>query len=342
MRYKITHFALLIITFLPGAFLNAQDVNTIENLVLEGGGIRGIAYVGAIQELEMQDKIQSIKRVGGTSAGAITALLLSLGYNAQEMDSILFETNFGSFNQGQFIFIGGISRMFKRYGWYRHERFRKWLEQLIIGKTGSPNLTFDNLRELSSSNSQYKELFVVGTSLTKQAPITFSHHSFPDMPISDAVLISMSVPLYFEAVFMEPDGTVVPAKKASDSCHVMIDGGVVANYPIHIFDKEPFVQGNEINNQTLGLRLESDEQYTYQKSHEGLAPQQIHSIKDYTNAFYTLIIEQLNRQQLQKEDWNRTISIPTRGIGPKVKRLSKEQKTLLTEAGKTGVRDYFD
>ena len=54
-----------------------------ENLVFEGAGIRGIAYSGAIAELEQHGLLKNIKRVGGTSAGAITALLLCLGYTAR-------------------------------------------------------------------------------------------------------------------------------------------------------------------------------------------------------------------------------------------------------------------
>ena len=57
-----------------------------ENLIFEGGGVKGIAYVGVFQELQDREIIGNIKRVGGTSAGAINAVLLSLGYSLQETD----------------------------------------------------------------------------------------------------------------------------------------------------------------------------------------------------------------------------------------------------------------
>ena len=56
----------------------AQEAQPIKNLVFEGAGIRGIAYSGAIAELENRHLLGRIERVGGTSAGAITALLLSI------------------------------------------------------------------------------------------------------------------------------------------------------------------------------------------------------------------------------------------------------------------------
>ena len=49
------------------------------NLVMEGGGIRGIAYGGALAELEQRGVLAGIRRVGGTSAGAIQAALLAVG-----------------------------------------------------------------------------------------------------------------------------------------------------------------------------------------------------------------------------------------------------------------------
>jgi NTE family protein len=45
------------------------------NLIRKGGGIRGIAYGGALQELARQGVLA--QRVGGTSAGAIQAALLA-------------------------------------------------------------------------------------------------------------------------------------------------------------------------------------------------------------------------------------------------------------------------
>ena len=41
-----------------------------KNLVFEGGGVKGIAYAGALQVLETQNGMPDIKRVAGTSAGA--------------------------------------------------------------------------------------------------------------------------------------------------------------------------------------------------------------------------------------------------------------------------------
>ena len=45
-----------------------------KNLVFEGGGAKGIAYLGAMEVLEKKDILKNIERIGGASAGAINAL----------------------------------------------------------------------------------------------------------------------------------------------------------------------------------------------------------------------------------------------------------------------------
>ena len=68
-----------------------------KNLVFEGGGVKGIAYVGALEVLEKEQILGNIKRVAGTSAGAMVAVLIGLGYSAEELKDILWKINFRNF-----------------------------------------------------------------------------------------------------------------------------------------------------------------------------------------------------------------------------------------------------
>jgi len=89
------------------------------NLVFEGGGVKGIAYVGAMQVLEQRQALKGIKRVGGTSAGAINALLFSLGYTIVEQREILSSSNFKDFMDDSFGVIRDIRRLAKEFGWHK-------------------------------------------------------------------------------------------------------------------------------------------------------------------------------------------------------------------------------
>ncbi len=59
------------------------------DLVFEGGGAKGMVFMGALQEFEAQGHTHN--RLLGTSAGAITATLLAAGYDSQEMSAALSE-----------------------------------------------------------------------------------------------------------------------------------------------------------------------------------------------------------------------------------------------------------
>ncbi|RYD89030.1 MAG: hypothetical protein EOP50_18125, partial [Sphingobacteriales bacterium] len=165
-------FFLLLLLFLPfpnlvfGQIPDMPKPVMYRNLVLEGGGIRGIAYGGALGELEKRGILQQINRVGGTSAGAIQAALLSVGYSPEEIAKITSETPVKKFNDGRLIFFGGFHRLFKQYGWYRGDVFSKWIGRLVAQKTGSADITFAQLHELTKTNSQYRDLYVLGTNLS--------------------------------------------------------------------------------------------------------------------------------------------------------------------------------
>jgi NTE family protein len=133
MRYLLTF--IFTIGVLP---LCAQRYT---NLVLEGGGIRGVAYVGALKTLQEQNLMQGIKQIAGTSVGSIVAGMVAVGYTADEMKHIMNELKLQKFNDGRSFFIGGTHRMKTNYGWYRGEKIERWIGELIKDKTGNAELT---------------------------------------------------------------------------------------------------------------------------------------------------------------------------------------------------------
>jgi NTE family protein len=111
MRLIPRHFKLLIIILAFGHSIAAQ---TYRNLVLKGGGIRGIAYCGALKVLDEKNVSADIRRVGGTSVGAIVGALYSTGFTAAEIEAIIFELDIKTFNDGQWFVLGGQKRMRKK------------------------------------------------------------------------------------------------------------------------------------------------------------------------------------------------------------------------------------
>ena len=115
------------------------------NLVFEGGGVKTIAYIGAMTVLEQRDILSNIIRVGGASAGAINALIYALGYDLNEQRQILASTDFKKFRDSSFGLIFDIRRLAKDFGWYKGDFFSNWIGKLIENKLGRSDVTFEDL-----------------------------------------------------------------------------------------------------------------------------------------------------------------------------------------------------
>lgn len=327
---------------LAGMCLSVETIHAqeIQNLVFEGAGVRGIAYVGAIQELEDRNRLTDVQRVAGTSAGAIAALTLSLGYSAIEMEEIISDLPVQQFNDGQWIFIGGFYRLTHTYGWYRGEAMTQWLHELIEQKTGNGNITFSELHSCG-----YRDLYVTGTSINQQRVIVFSHQTYPNMKVKDAVRISMNVPLYFQAVWIDKEGKILDPKKAKGEFDIAVDGGIAANFPIALFDSmagDGLLPQRRVNTCTLGFRIDTDEQIAFDSRQQGLAPYPVGGLRGFVNAFYVFSIENLNRPRLSEQDWMRTVSISSGDIAPRVRKMSDEEKAFLIESGRKSVEQFLD
>jgi NTE family protein len=348
---------LLVATLLAPSAAPAQPTAApprYRNLVMEGGGVRGIAYGGALQELEKHGILQGIERVGGTSAGAIQAALLAVGYSPDEIVDVINHTPVQRLNDGRFMFVGGSSRLLKQYGWYRGDEFTSYLSELVARKTQQPNLTLGELHALARQQpGHYRDLYTTGTNLTLQRTQVFSYETNPTMRVADAVRISMSIPLYYRAVLLNTTGNVVAGKPLpGQRVQVVVDGGLLANYPLRIFDQPRYLPAGcptpttqraaPANPETLGLRLDRDEQIaldTLATGRQALAPRSITNFNAYLGALYSVALENLN--PAEPADWPRTISISTLGFSPKVKRVPLAQKQQLIESGRRGAQQFL-
>ena len=83
------------------------------DIVCEGGGVKGIALLGAIYYLE--EKGYTFQNFAGTSAGAIVSSLLAVGYTGKELKELLLNIKFTDFYEKNKLckrYIGCIIREF--------------------------------------------------------------------------------------------------------------------------------------------------------------------------------------------------------------------------------------
>jgi NTE family protein len=148
------------------------------NLIFEGGGVKGIAYVGALKKLDEKGVLSNVKRVGGTSAGAIMALLCGLNYSLAEIETILKELDFTKFLDNSWGILRDTERLIKDFGWYKGDYFRAWVGEIIKNKVGNADATFEAVKGLAESQG-FKEMYFVGTNLSTRFSEVFSAEHTP-------------------------------------------------------------------------------------------------------------------------------------------------------------------
>ena len=324
------------------------------NLVFEGGGVKGVAYAGAMQVLARQGYLGGIKRVGGTSAGAINALMFALGYDIPRQKEIISSADFRDFMDNSWFVVRDMKRLWESYGWNKGDFFFEWIGGYIAEKLGSSGATFADLAAAGCP-----DLYVVGTNLSTGYAEVFSRERHPDMSLAKAVRISMSIPLFYQAVHH------------GDRRDVYVDGGVQLNYPVKLFDRERYIdrvnepdaarypeyyeQENDrfmlarpdrspycFNRQTLGLRLEEEESIGVFRYDEPLRAEQIKDFPDYVKALFRSLMRVQENQHLHSDDWQRTLYINTLDVSTTDFDLSGEKKEALIQEGIKGARRYLE
>lgn len=331
------------------AFCFAQPTFNYKNLVLEGGGVRGLAYAGAFSQLEKEGVLQKIENVAGTSAGAIAGVMISIGYTAAEIDSIMRSLPVEEFNDGRGGIVGKYRRVRNKYGLYKGEKFETWVQELVQHKTGDPNFTFAALHRLHLQNNHFKDFYCTATNISRQELDIFSFEHTPDMPLALAVRISGGIPLYFEPIVLDNAYRRIGKDDSISFRNYFVDGGMIANYPINIFDTCEN-KGNPMqcdktwfNPQTLGIKLERPAQIdSLKKNSTGIPPFEIKSLNDYVHAFNNLLVETLNRKypNLANEK-DRTIYVSYGSIRSRVRKMKPAEKELLFENGVQAAADFL-
>lgn len=315
---------------------------TIKNLVFQGGGVKGTAYVGAIGELERRNVLAGVTSVAGTSAGAITAALLAVGAGAEAVRRILRSTDFTSFMDGGGWVVGDAVRLFNDYGIHPGKAFETWLRaqlaQLTEALTGreQPEITFGELQALAAQHpGRARNLYVVSTNLTKQVAEVFSADAHADVPVYQAVRMSMSIPFFFEAYSFRGD--------------LYVDGGVSWNYPIDLFDgahRRPILgllgKAIGINPGTLGFSLGTTEQIESAKQGWRPLPVKIDSLESYVKAFTSFVLDTSTLLHLDSAAIQRTVFIENANIPTTAFEVTPAQMDTLIENGAAATRRWFE
>jgi NTE family protein len=212
--------------------------------VFEGGGVKGLALVGGLLEFADHGYADWVN-VAGTSAGAIVAAYLATGHDAEQAKALLEATDFAGFEdfgRGG-VLIGGIVDLLAHHGLAHGQVLHDWFNRAVDGKTFADVATAGRTLKLIASDITRHEMLVLPDDLGQFLDPRSGAPIEPGSTlVADAVRMSMSIPYFFTPI------TLVHA--ASGQRCTIVDGGVVSNFPVWIFDVD-----RDARRPTFGFRL---------------------------------------------------------------------------------------
>jgi predicted acylesterase/phospholipase RssA len=183
---------------------------TIKHLVLSGGGLLGISYIGLFKYFEEKNYIKTLESITGSSAGALFGSLCALGYTSNEIKLIIKQIVFKDYLK---INIDSILNFTTKKGLESGNTMSLLMKKCIYDKTNNENLTFIQHYE------KYNIKLQIGvTNLSQHKFELLNKDTYPDLPIHTAISASIAIPFIFEPVIINND--------------IYCDGGILNNLPI--------------------------------------------------------------------------------------------------------------
>ena len=221
------------------ASTNASTNMNITHLVLSGGGMRGVIFVGALRYLYLNNMHKNIKHIAGCSIGSLIGIMFALKLTIYEMEEVLY--NCMKDNELCFLSIKKYIRLITELGLFDTEAMIKHLKIIIKRKypdrckdtkdtkdTEEPNacedisetITFAQLSKIFGVN-----MYISCTNINTCENEIFSIEKTPDACVYKACCASMSIPLLFKPINIGD--------------YHYYDGGLTNNFPIKIFADVP-------------------------------------------------------------------------------------------------------
>ena len=285
--------------------------------VFSGGGIKGFAIIGAYEELESRGF--KFVRVAGTSAGSIIAALVVAGYTSKEIYELVDEFDLPKLlDSRKSIIPFSIAKwllVYWKLGLYKGNELERWLKEKLEAKglRTFSDLPPDTLRLIASDLSN-GQMVVLPDDLEKYGinPGSFS--------IAKAIRMSCSIPYFFEPVKL----------RSIDGVNVLVDGGVLSNFPMWLFDKENVKKVRPV----LGIKLNPSE-YEHEK----------HQIKNGIQLFGALfetMKDAHDQRYISKKHVDDIIFIKAEGVSLTEFNLTDEKKQKLFEIGREHAKKFLN
>lgn len=305
------------------------------DLVLEGGGVKGIGLLGAV--LVLANAGYSFPRVAGTSAGAIVAALVAAyqkdNRDLQELVDVMNAVDYKRFADGPPLErltgrLGEGVELLLHEGAHSGSYLVDWLGPEL---EKAHVTTFADLALIDPDTSlaagERYSLVVHTSDLSRRAlvrlPWDYPNYgkNADDQRVVDAVRASMSIPFYFRPVDVGTDrGTVT-----------WVDGGLLSNFPITVFDR---TDGRPPRWPTWGVKLSGQPPTGPDRPVRTALGIAINCLETLTADW--------NRYRLDEEGVNsRTIFVDTTGVSSTDFGIDKDARRRLFENGQAAAQKFL-
>lgn len=284
--------------------------------VFSGGGIKGLAYIGAYQALE--EKGFKFKRVAGTSAGAIIAALIAAGFNSEEMYEELdkLELTMMLDEPKTFIPLKVLKwiPIYWRLGMYKGQALENWFDQTLQkkGVRTFGDLPPGVLRIIASDLSNGRILVLPNDLYKYNIP-------FESFPIAKAIRMSCSLPYFFEPVRIKMNQRKI----------IIVDGGVLSNFPMWLFDQENVIKERPV----LGIKLSPN--------NNERPPKEIKNALQMFEALFSTMKDAHDSRYISQKHVKNIIFIPTDGLLTTEFGITEEGKSNLIELGRERTLNFL-
>ncbi|HEX5223757.1 MAG TPA: patatin-like phospholipase family protein [Solirubrobacteraceae bacterium] len=307
--------------------------------VFSGGGIKGLAFAGAL-EGAAEAGYSRWHGLAGTSAGAITAMALAVGHDASSLRATLDAFDFGKIaDYGSPIHLLGAARNLVLHdAVVEGDALTDWIRSLLDGAPlagVTADLTFGELRRLREG----AELIVIGSDIAHARMVEFPTDAGSyleartrepivpdDFPVARAVRISASYPYFFP-----PVGGLLDSRTRNEA--VFVDGGVASAMPLFVFDRRSPAHPTWGFHLHGGLTASESDVPHHPIGGIGWPVQMLEGILDTAmNA-----LDSFEERRFAK----RVVAIPTGGVSTLNFNLGDREKAYLYESGLTAARAFF-
>ena len=195
--------------------MTSIELNKIDTIVLSGGGIKSLSYIGFFKAIFERIEPSQIKHYIGCSAGAIFALLLTLNYSIDEIHNIYFKYDFQ-----KLIPSINLDNLISNMGMSDGIEIKNFIIELIeykLSDKSNYNITF-----LELFNITQIKLTVTVTNYSLQKVEYWNHEITPNYSVLDGIIATCRIPILFMPYIVNN--------------YMYYDGGIINNYPINFID----------------------------------------------------------------------------------------------------------